>query len=72
MACGIPIVAPNTTTFPEVIGFEALLYKPEDPKDLAEKVITLLTNSGLYNSVKEYLLTRVHEYFDIRKIAKNT
>jgi glycosyltransferase involved in cell wall biosynthesis len=70
MACGIPVVAPRATTFPEVIDYEMLLYKPEDPKDLAEKVITLLTNADFYNSVTEYSLTRVQEYFDIQKTAK--
>jgi glycosyltransferase involved in cell wall biosynthesis len=70
MACGIPVVAPNATTFPEVVGYETLLYKPEDPSNLAEKVITILNNADFYNSIKEHLLTRVREYFDIRKTAK--
>ncbi len=70
MACGIPVVAPETTTFPEVIDHKMLLYKPEDSEDLVEKVITLLTNTSLYNSVTEYLLTKVQEHFDIRKTAK--
>jgi glycosyltransferase involved in cell wall biosynthesis len=70
MACGVPVVAPKEATFPEVIAHETLLYKPEDPSNLAEKVIILLNNADLYNSIKEHLLTRVHEYFDVRKIAK--
>jgi len=70
MACGVPVIAPKATTFPEVIGYELLLYKPENPSNLAEKVITILNNADLYNSVKEYLLTRVREHFDIRKTAK--
>jgi len=70
MACGIPVIVPKATTFPEVMGYEGLLYKPEDPSNLAEKVITILSNADFYNSIKEHLLARVHEYFDIRKIAK--
>jgi glycosyltransferase involved in cell wall biosynthesis len=70
MACGVPVIAPKATTFPEVIGYELLLYKPGDPSNLAEKVITILNNTDLYNSIKGYLLTRVREYFDIRKTAK--
>jgi glycosyltransferase involved in cell wall biosynthesis len=70
MACGVPVIAPKATTFPEVIDHELLLYKPEDPNNLAEKVITILNNVDLYNSVKEYLITRVREHFDIRKTAK--
>jgi len=70
VACGVPVIAPKATTFPEVIGHELLLYKPEDPSNLAEKVITILNNADLYNSIKEYLLTKVREYFDIRKTAK--
>jgi glycosyltransferase involved in cell wall biosynthesis len=70
MACGVPVITPKATTFPEVIGYELLLYKPEDPSNLAEKVITILNNADLYNSIKEHLLTRVREHFDIRKTAK--
>jgi glycosyltransferase involved in cell wall biosynthesis len=70
MACGIPVIAPNATTFPEVIGYEKLLYKPGDFNDLARKIINLITDADFYNSVKEYLLTRTREYFNIRNVAR--
>jgi glycosyltransferase involved in cell wall biosynthesis len=70
MACGVLVIAPKEATFPEVVAHETLLYKPEDPSNLAEKVITILNNADLYNSIKEHLLARVREYFDIRKTAK--
>ena len=70
MACGTPVVAPNATTFPEIIGDATTLYRPGDPLDLAEKTITLLTDRNLYDSVKKYQLTRVQKCFNIQHIAQ--
>jgi len=70
MACGTPVVAPNATTFPEVIGDVTTLYRPGDPVDLAKKVITLLTDRNLYNSITEYQLTRARRYFNILHVAQ--
>jgi glycosyltransferase involved in cell wall biosynthesis len=65
MACGIPTVAPNATTFPEIIDNEITLYKPEDLLDLTDKVIALLKDRNLYESIMEYQLIRVRNHFNI-------
>lgn len=38
MKCGTPVVASNTTAIPEVVGDAALLFDPENPEDIAEKI----------------------------------
>lgn len=70
MACGIPTVAPNATTFPEIINNEITLYKPEDPLDLTDKVIALLKDRNLYESIMEYQLIRVRNYFNINVMGE--
>lgn len=44
MSCGVPVVAANAATAPEILGDAGLLYRPRDPSDLADKVVTLLMN----------------------------
>jgi glycosyltransferase involved in cell wall biosynthesis len=70
MACGVPLVAPNATTFPEIVGDNLTLYKPGDPVDLAGKVTMLLSDYSLYRSVLEHQLARVHRLFRMDIIAK--
>jgi glycosyltransferase involved in cell wall biosynthesis len=38
MAIGCPVVCSNTTSLPEVVGDAALLFNPDDPGDIAEKI----------------------------------
>jgi glycosyltransferase involved in cell wall biosynthesis len=42
MACGVPVVGTDTTALPETIGAGGLTFRPEDPADLAQKVLALL------------------------------
>jgi glycosyltransferase involved in cell wall biosynthesis len=42
MACGVPVVATNATALPETIRDAGLTFQPEQPADLAEKVLALL------------------------------
>jgi glycosyltransferase involved in cell wall biosynthesis len=70
MACGIPTVAPNATTFPEIIGDEITLHKSDDPIDLANKIMHLIMNKNLYDSVRDYQLMRAQDRFSINSTAK--
>jgi glycosyltransferase involved in cell wall biosynthesis len=70
MACGIPTVTPNVATFPEIIGDEITLYKSDDPIDLANKIMHLIVDKDLYDSVREYQLARAQDQFNINFTAK--
>jgi len=63
MACGIPVIAPNSTTAPEVIGDAGLLFTQGDPNDLANKVIKLLSDDDLRKNLSSKSIKRVNEYF---------
>jgi O-antigen biosynthesis protein len=42
MASGVPVVGTHATALPETIGDAGLTFRPEDPDDLAEKVLSIL------------------------------
>jgi len=49
LACGVPVVASNVGGLPEIIenGKSGILVPPNDPKALADALVTLLTNETL-------------------------
>lgn len=55
MACGLPVVLPDRGAFPEMVdaGAGILLCRPEDPKDLVEKLAELLHDTQRGRSLGE-------------------
>jgi glycosyltransferase involved in cell wall biosynthesis len=47
MASGLPIAASQVTALPEIAQDAALYFRPENPEDIAEKIIALMKNEGL-------------------------
>lgn len=47
MACGAPVIGSNTTSVPEVIGFEKALFDPQDAESLSQKMMEFLSDSAL-------------------------
>lgn len=71
MACGVPIVASNCTSIPEIAGDAALLHKTEDAGELAKMLSQALTD----NSLREKLISNGNkrlELFDWERSAKMT
>lgn len=63
MACGLPIVASNSTSIPEAAGDAALYHdSPTDADDLADKIKQLLDNSCLCEKLSGVALARSPEY----------
>ncbi|MDP2682480.1 MAG: glycosyltransferase family 1 protein [Deltaproteobacteria bacterium] len=50
MATGLPVACSNTTSLPEVAGDAAVVFNPEDPYDIAEKV-SMLYDKDLRNTL---------------------
>ena len=53
MACGTPVITSNTSSMPEIGGPEAILINPEDPDEIAEKMLQLEKNEALYQRQKK-------------------
>lgn len=47
MACGVPIAASQTGALPEVGGDAALYFDPENPEDIADKILILLEDTSV-------------------------
>jgi glycosyltransferase involved in cell wall biosynthesis len=71
MACGAPVIASNTTAMPEIAGDAALLCNPEDPRDIAEKIICVLDDSVLRESLRDRGLARA-QAFSWNECARRT
>jgi glycosyltransferase involved in cell wall biosynthesis len=65
MACRCPIVAPRRDTVAQVVenNREALLFEPGDSADLARKVLRLLAEPALRESLAQNAYERVREDF---------
>ncbi len=47
MAVGCPVIAAKTSSLPEVCGNAALYFDPNVAEDIAEKILSILSNSSL-------------------------
>lgn len=62
MASGVPVVASRAAAHPWVIGDAGLLCEPNDPVDLANKVVQVLTDHTLSSNLRERGITRAREF----------
>lgn len=44
MTCGVPVVASNISSLPEVVGDAAVLVNPYDPSTIADGIMRIVTN----------------------------
>lgn len=58
MACGAPVIASNTTSLPEVVGWEKALFDPHEPADIARRLIAVLTDDVFRIQLAEHGLAR--------------
>ena len=53
MACGVPVVASNTSSIPEVVGDAGLLVPPTQPEAFAEAILRVRGDKGLRSAMIE-------------------
>ncbi|MEO5996808.1 MAG: glycosyltransferase family 1 protein [Chitinophagaceae bacterium] len=53
MACGVPVITSNTSALPEIAGGAASLIDPQNPRDIYEQFLKLLTDPVLYQEMRE-------------------
>jgi glycosyltransferase involved in cell wall biosynthesis len=72
MACGVPVVASNAGSLPEVVGEAGVLIDPKNTDNLAKGIIKVLSmNKTDYNSIVEKGLSQA-EKFSWEKTARET
>lgn len=70
----VPIVASNVGGIPEIIEHEktGLLVTPENPRKLAESILTIVNNNHKRETYTENAYKKVKETFDAKIMAKKT
>ena len=71
MASGIPVVASNRTSIPEITGSSAVLVNPEKPFEMAVELSRVINNKGLEKALISKGLVRASLY-SWQKTAKKT
>lgn len=62
LACGAPVIASNTSAFPEVFGDAALFVNPLDVNEIAEAMQTIAKDSSLANELRARGLQRAAQF----------
>lgn len=71
MASGVPVVASNRTSIPEITGKAALLVDPKKPFDMAVALSKIINNEGLRKALISKGLARA-TLFSWKKTAEKT
>jgi len=71
MAAGLPIIATPVGAIPEIIeeGINGFLVPPRDPSGLAEKIIFLIENKPLRESMGENNVRKIREKYDLKPVS---
>nr|WP_287837102.1 glycosyltransferase [Halomonas sp.] len=71
MSCGAPVIASNTTSLPEVVGWEEALFDPHSEQAIAEKITRVLTDDTFRATLKQHGLEQA-KHFSWDATAKAT
>lgn len=67
MACGVPVVAPNVSSIPEIVrhGQTGRLYREEHVRGAVRQIGRLVDNQEAYQRMSETAVQRVQQHFAI-------
>lgn len=68
MACGLPVVASNSTSIPEVLGSAGIMHDPSEIEAMADSVKSILSNEGIHGELSRRGLERA-KVFSWQKCA---
>ena len=71
MACGVPVVTTNAASLPEVVGEGAFALAPDDARQMAGSIISLLIQDSFAEEMKQKGLAQA-AHFDWQKTATET
>lgn len=69
MAIGIPVACSNTTSLPEVAAGAAILFNPRAPEQIAEAIISLVSDQIRRNQLITNGLLRSKEFADVDRMV---
>lgn len=62
MSCGRPVIASDTSSLPEIIIREDMMFDPLDEQAIAEKITAALTDNNFRRTIAEYSLERAKNF----------
>lgn len=62
MSCGAPVIGSNTTSVPEVIGFERALFDPHSPRAIADKIQEALGDPVFLAELKKHACVQAAKF----------
>ena len=62
MTCGAPVIASNTTSIPEVIGWKEALFDPHSPNAIAKKMGLALQDETFRKKLREHSLQQARKF----------
>jgi glycosyltransferase involved in cell wall biosynthesis len=71
MACGTPLITSNTSSMKEIAEGAALLVNPDQPNQIAESIVQMLTHSDLQAEFKTHFEEKLN-YYNWENCAKKT
>jgi glycosyltransferase involved in cell wall biosynthesis len=71
MASGVPVLASETTSLPEVLDGSGLLFDPEDPDSIARQMARIVGDPALRSALAEKSRQRA-SFFSWHKAAEQT
>jgi glycosyltransferase involved in cell wall biosynthesis len=71
LQCGLPVLASNTSSIPEIIENKELLFNPADEEDIARKIFKVLKDERLRKELREKAI-KIAEKFSWKKSAGKT
>jgi glycosyltransferase involved in cell wall biosynthesis len=69
MACGVPVVATNRSSVPEIVQDTGLLVDPHDPEELARAMQAILAAPGRRGEITEKAMARA-QFFSWEKMVR--
>ena len=70
MACGVPVIASNVSSLPEVVGDTGLLIDPQDASAIAQAMALLISDAALRGKLAIEALARSQEFTWERCVAQ--
>ncbi|MCM8809184.1 MAG: glycosyltransferase family 4 protein [Candidatus Omnitrophica bacterium] len=71
MGCGVPVVTSNISSLPEVVGDAGILVNPENKEEIAEAILSILTDQNLKKTLSKKGIERA-KLFSWENTAKKT
>lgn len=62
MACGAPVIASDTTSFPETAGDAAIFFNPNKIEEIKNAMLLILENPGLAKTLREHGFQRASQF----------